>query len=86
MWSIPTELILFALGTVSAGLGWFVKGLSTSVKDLQKDDKALTLEVHKLALIVSGLQQFQADSAVFRKEVIAKLDYIVVRLDEERRA
>jgi hypothetical protein len=78
---IPQEVVNWALGGVSALLGWGVRSVQHSLSDLQKTDKELSNSVHDIALVVSGLQQFQTDTAVFRQEVLRRLEYIAGRVD-----
>lgn len=60
------------------GVGWLAKALA----ELRKADADLVTHVHELAVLVAGLQQYQADTAAFRADVRAQLQYIVERLDK----
>ena len=79
--TVPQWLINWLLGAMLMALGWALKSVHTSLRDLSKADQEMVQQVHSLALIVAGLQQFQEDSRQFRIEALSKLEYIVKRLD-----
>lgn len=72
-------IVNIMVGVFAAGSGWLMREMSV----LRKADAELAIEVHKLALVVASLQQYQADTAQFRSEVRETLRYIVERLDRQ---
>lgn len=72
-----------AFGVIFVGLGWFLKGISDAVRDLQSADKELTDKVSKIEILVAGeyVKVDKFDQMV--NAIFAKLDRIEEKLSQK---
>ena len=66
-----------------AGFGWLLKVLWDAVRDLQKDDEALSDKVNDLQVIMAGDYVKREELREEFKRLFAKLDTIEHKLDRK---
>jgi hypothetical protein len=65
-----------AIGISSTLLGWWMKVMWESLKELQKDDKELASKVSSIEILVAGNYVKREDLTDLRKEIKNNFDYI----------
>lgn len=81
--SIDQSFINVIFGITCAGLGWVLKTIWGSLKELQKADTKLAKEVSDMKVLVAGDYVKREYLEELAKAVFTKLDKIYDRLDQK---
>ncbi len=71
------------IGIISSGLGWYMKIIFDSVKELQADDKKIAEKVNAIEVLVAGTYCTKTDLNQLTQALFAKLDRIEEKLDKK---
>jgi len=77
------EIINILFGLLCAVLGWILKTVWQSVKDLQNSDKVITAKVHEIEVFMSGTYIRRDEVNQIVAGVNSKLDNIQMLLSEK---
>ncbi len=75
------QIINILIGVVGTAGGWWMKVMHESLKDLQKEDKALADKVAKIEVLVAGDYVKKEEFSKMADALFAKLDRIEDKLD-----
>jgi len=78
---ISQETLNIGVGIICSGLGWLLKTVWGSVKELQSTDRALAEEVIQIKLLVTGQYIKRDEMQVLHDALFRKLDKIEDRLN-----
>jgi hypothetical protein len=71
------------IGIVCSGMGWYMKTIFDSVKDLQHTDKELAEKVGQIEILVAGHYCKKDDLEKMSHAIFAKLDRIEDKIDKK---
>jgi len=71
------------IGIICSGLGWYMKTIYESVKDLQASDKELAQKVGEIEILVAGHYCKKDDLEKMSHAIFAKLDRIEDKIDKK---
>ncbi len=69
------------LSIVCSGMGWFMKTIFDSVKELQQDDKKIAEKINAIEILVAGTYCTKNDLNILTEALFKKLDRIEDKLD-----
>lgn len=81
--NIDQDLLNAVFGFICAGLGWILKTIWGSLKELQKADTKLAKEVSDIKVLVAGDYVKREYLEELAKAVFTKLDKIYDKLDQK---
>ena len=76
-------LLNWAFGLINLILGFFLKALWDSYKDLKKTDKELADKVGEMEVLVAGQYVKRDDFQTVTNQIFNKLDKILDKLDQK---
>lgn len=76
-------LFNIALGIAAMVIGWYMKGISDSIKDLRLKDDSLVDAVSRLAVSIPENYVHKHDLKDFTEAIFKKLDRIEDKLDHK---
>jgi len=79
---IEQDTVNALIGGLFTGMGWVLKTLYSSLKDLQQADSKLADKVQNIELLVAGKYVTREDFINFNNAIFKKLDDIEERKDE----
>lgn len=77
------SLLNWAFGLINLILGFFLKALWDSYKDLKKTDKELADKVGEMEVLVAGQYVKRDDFQTVTNQIFNKLDKILDKLDQK---
>jgi hypothetical protein len=80
---LPQDLINALLGAFGTVVGFLLNALWQAVKDLQRDDKALSDKVSGIEKLVAGDYMRRDEFNMTSHAIFAKLDRIEEKLDKK---
>jgi predicted phosphodiesterase len=77
------DLINFLIAVLGVGLGWWMKMLSDTHKDLRAEDERISEKVQKIEVLVVGDYMRREELAKLMDALFAKLDRIESKVDNK---
>ena len=77
------SLLNWAFGLINLMLGFFLKALWDSYKDLKKTDRELADKVGEMEVLVAGQYVKRDDFQTVTNQIFNKLDKILDKLDQK---